>query len=1737
MKRLIAMLLALASLFGMTSMIVWSEEETVVDTNAGTTIDSTNDFGDLIADAINKENQAGQNAAYDTAYSIYDVEIVDQTVIVSYATLEDAELVVALYTDDGLQMLASTAATVTADEKQAVLTFPDALPESFYLKAYLLDTYDYSPLATVFETPMYTSAMQELVESDVSDYADKNVLQLDDSDSTNFAVYTDDVICVPYVEGVNTVTSVDDANGIYVIENADAYFTDLQPGALIAYSYGTEDILITRVTEIAVDGTTVTITGGDVTMEEVFSHVKIQQTGSGAQLEINDENPDDGISLVQPEETDDPATRAKVNHIPVKLKIEAEFDNKFSDNVTGKVTVSGTLDMDLDVTFEYYGVGPVYYLDLFVDVEATISAEVSGELDIKLKELPSFGFSPILGLYVGFAPEIHIKVSAKIQLDIVLTFGVGAKSYSGVLFYKGRGVELKKTDSYMEGEVFFGVDLKPYIAAIGKKILRLEMKAPIGLKVTGRMTGLNHETKKSPAIRHTCEECLDISIDFVASAAIVFELFNCDNLSLGVTVAEGTTPIADMYWSFDHGEIKFGKCPYLDYRQTFEVVTTGDVRIEGAEIKTSAGDILGKTDKNGVLVAYLEEGTYTFTTFIDKEPIVVTKKINTSYKHLLTNDPEIKKAYERRAQYMVQPAAITNKTPRAQGTAGAAEWVLYMSGQLVITGEGSLGSYSYTELPGWYEHRDKITSIVVDEGVTHVGAYAFYDLPNVSQIILSTTAVSLGEDAICNLPNLQRLQVPVDYTFETEPLSSCPALHTIHYNQGQTGVMRPRTGYSYENTYCGKALEYAVKNTLKNVIMDEGVLEIAPYAFYDCTRLTEVYFPVSYETELPDYAFYNCKAITKIDLPFTLTYLGKYAFYACEGLTFIKLPVTLTSMGEYCFQNCTQLKSLTIPDAVTYMGNGILWGSGVTDLTLPVDYYFTYRNKPFQGIGSIETVHYTFGKTGVMPDRNNTTYDDKHYENTLEYAARANLKTVTFDSQITRIGNYGFYQCAALTNITLPEKLTSIGDSAFYGAAFQSIDLKNTETIGEYAFGESKLTSVHLGDKVTSVGGYAFYKCTGLASVNIPDHLGGKVGNSAFYGCTNIKTVTVPVDLFVSQENAYIIDWYSPFYGCPNIETIHYTKGLTGVMTDRQTSNRENNYYGYSLEYACKDSLKQVRFNEGITHIGNYAFYDCTKLETVVLSDSMQSIGDNAFYNSGVKTIDLKKTATIGEYAFANSQMTMIKFPDTLQSVGSHAFYDCTNLVSVTVPDHMGSKMGDSTFSGCTGLRTVTVPVDLFVYQENTYIMDWYSPFHGCPNIETIHYTPGLTGVMTDRQTDSRKNNYYGYSLEYACKDSLKTVNFAKGITYVGAYAFYDCTALTQINFAGDAPTFGNYAFYNVTATAKYPDGNSTWTQSVQQNYGGAITWSADSAAPSSLMVTDARQPVVCGTAYSRTVPAAAVQTASRKAGSCIQSTSGSPRTIHGGAYSTELTDTAAVTTASFENLAPGREYVLLAVKDLETEDLLAGDNLLYIQQAVSGEDGRLSFTFILREEVETSYIMACGPSNKNLQDATITFPEMRADGNVQVVDPTVTYEGQNLREELDYVLLGEVDYTEAGTYTCYIRGVRAYTGLVECTYTVEEACSHAGTLTDNRDGTHSGTCTVCLEKVTGPHVYTDGVCTACGFHMIAAADLNSDGKVTAFDAQLLAEANAGLRELSEAQWTALGQLTVQDIIQYILNN
>ena len=161
------------------------------------------------------------------------------------------------------------------------------------------------------------------------------------------------------------------------------------------------------------------------------------------------------------------------------------------------------------------------------------------------------------------------------------------------------------------------------------------------------------------------------------------------------------------------------------------------------------------------------------------------------------------------------------------------------------------------------------------------------------------------------------------------------------------------------------------------------------------------------------------------------------------------------------------------------------------------------------------------------------------------------------------------------------------------------------------------------------------------------------------------------------------------------------------------------------------------------------------------------------------------------------------------------------------------------------------------------------------------------------------------------------------------------------------------------------------------------------------------------------------------------------PNALYPGDYGTEVTDTYILKTAAFRDLVPNEQYVLLAMASIEVEDPLASDNLLFIDQAAAAEDGTLTFRYVQRTPCDISYVVACGASHKNLNDAEISFPEMVADGELQVVDPVVVYDGETLIEGRDYVIVGRVDFTEAGEYTCYIRGIHNYTGLVECSYTI----------------------------------------------------------------------------------------------------
>lgn len=295
-KRVISLLLILVMLTGMLPVFAQAQEEptTAVD-NGDVTMEGTNGFGNLLAEDIANQ-QATMEDQVASGYTLTNLEITGNTATVTYDSLEEATVVVAIYTEDGMQLLTSGKATVIPEETTATVTVEGEMPQYFMASAYLLDSYDMSPLCPAYQSPLYTKEMQDLLASTTEDYDSERVLNLDEDKTTNFAVYAEGTILIEQLQGVNIVTSIDDSTLTYVIENTDSSITSLKPGDVFAYPYADGEMLIAKVSAITIEGTTAIITGAELEMEEVFSHVKIDGEKGSEAVTVDDSTATKGVT-------------------------------------------------------------------------------------------------------------------------------------------------------------------------------------------------------------------------------------------------------------------------------------------------------------------------------------------------------------------------------------------------------------------------------------------------------------------------------------------------------------------------------------------------------------------------------------------------------------------------------------------------------------------------------------------------------------------------------------------------------------------------------------------------------------------------------------------------------------------------------------------------------------------------------------------------------------------------------------------------------------------------------------------------------------------------------------------------------------------------------------------------------------------------------------------------------------------------------------------------------------------------------------------------------------------------------------------------------------------------------------------------------------------------------------------------------------------------------------------------
>ena len=230
----------------------------------------------------------------------------------------------------------------------------------------------------------------------------------------------------------------------------------------------------------------------------------------------------------------------------------------------------------------------------------------------------------------------------------------------------------------------------------------------------------------------------------------------------------------------------------------------------------------------------------------------------------------------------------------------------------VVTIPSTIGGFPVTSIGPYAFFSDSSAirgpaSIIIPQGVTGIGDYAFYGCSGLTSIIIPQGVTSIGVEAFSDCTSLTNITVAVDN-------SNHESIDGVLYNKAGTSLI-------------------ACPGGLTNISIPQGVTSIGDYAFYSCPGLTSINIPNSV-TSIGDDAFTYCLGLTSISIPQGVTSIGDNAFAQCRGLTSISIPQGVTGIGDNAFQSCNSLISISIPQGVTSIGdNACQFCSGLTSIT------------------------------------------------------------------------------------------------------------------------------------------------------------------------------------------------------------------------------------------------------------------------------------------------------------------------------------------------------------------------------------------------------------------------------------------------------------------------------------------------------------------------------------------------------------------------------------------------------------------------------------------------------------------------------------------------------------------------------------------------------------------------------------------------------------------------------------
>lgn len=624
------------------------------------------------------------------------------------------------------------------------------------------------------------------------------------------------------------------------------------------------------------------------------------------------------------------------------------------------------------------------------------------------------------------------------------------------------------------------------------------------------------------------------------------------------------------------------------------------------------------------------------------------------------------------------------------------------------------------------------------EGMTSIGAKAFYNCQNLSEVTLPSTVESICEAAFKNDISLYEVTLPKNLkTLGASCFEGCIDLETASLN--------------------------------------EGLVEIGNKAFYNCNRLNLPKIPTSTEV-IGDYAFYGKIYTGDLNFGTHLKSLGNYAFafpetWSEEGyfveakagdVLTVRLPNSLINIGAYAFSR-QPIREIILPSNLEYLGEGALSYTRISSLAIPSS-LTEISNYACTNMAQLTSV--------TLPDGIDRIGD---------YAfSNSPVGKLVFPSTLTSIGA-GAFEGSSLINCEIPEGVTSIGSQAFYNSGLNNCSMPNSVTeIGEKVF--SDINYVTLGNGIKSITNQIAENISVLEMksatpptltnnrlgftpniVIVPEGAGDNYTKNNRWKDYNISARnSKKATVYVSEPGTLATELRIQTGIMPALVTNLVVEGTINdddfaVMRSNMTSCYEMDLSGLTNKtipanaFAGKNTLLELMLPRVTEEIGEQAFNGCSVLHLTGIPAGLTTIGAGAF--NGCSSMDLA-----------------IKFPASLKTLGDGAFFGCASVASADFSACSNVGFGSQVFNNCRSLEWATLPNDMTTIPYATF------------------YSAGLLSVKLPASLMTIENEAFAWS-------GLQSVEIPEGVTSIGNYAFNSTGSLKDVTFPSTLESIGYGAF------------------------------------------------------------------------------------------------------------------------------------------------------------------------------------------------------------------------------------------------------------------------------------------------------------------------------------------------------